>query len=162
MAWRADRDPEQARQQLGPVLECMMDVVHRYEGTTNQVLRDGMMVWFGVSIVHEDHAVRACYATLAMQTAVKQYAAAVQRIHGVPIPRHMRLNAAAEEASGREFAHVLSVRLEEAHALTEVLGLRPLVAHCHHGPGTLYAKFGQRAQALPDSLPLSRCTGPWT
>jgi hypothetical protein len=45
----------------------------------------------------------------------------------------MRLNAAAEEASGRELAHVLSVRLEEAHALTEVLGLRPLVAQCHHG-----------------------------
>jgi hypothetical protein len=88
MAWRADRHPEQARQQLGPVLECMMDVVHRYEGTTNQVLRDGMMVWFGVSIVHEDHAVRACYATLAMQTAVKQYAAEVQRTHGVPILSH--------------------------------------------------------------------------
>jgi class 3 adenylate cyclase len=126
MAWRADRDPEQARQQLGPVLECMMDVVHRYEGTTNQVLRDGMMVWFGVSIVHQDYAVRACYATLAMQTAVKQYAAEVQRTHGVPILSHMGLNAGAKEALGRELAQVLPVRLEEAHALTEVLGMRPL------------------------------------
>jgi Flp pilus assembly protein TadD len=147
MAWRADRDPEQARQQLGPVLECMMDVVHRYEGTTNQVLRDGMMVWFGVSIVHQDHAVRACYATLAMQTAVKQYAAEVQRTHGVPIPRHMGLKAGAEEALGRKLAHLQPVGLEEAHALTEVLGLRPLQAHCHLGLGILYAKVGQQETA---------------
>ena len=150
MAWRADRDPEQARQQLGPVLECMMDVVHRYEGTTNQVLRDGMMVWFGVSIVHEDHAVRACYATLAMQTAVKQYAAEVQRTHGVPILSHRGLNAGAKEALGRELAQVLPVRLEEAHALTEELGLRPLQAHCHLGLGILYAKVGQQETACTE------------
>ena len=25
--------------------------------------------------------------------------------------------------------------------------MRPLVAHCHHGLGTLYAKLGQREQA---------------
>jgi hypothetical protein len=101
MAWRANRDPEQARQQLGPVLECMMDVVHRYEGTTNQVLGDGMMVWFGVSIVHEDHAVRACHAMLAMQTAVKQYAAEVQRTHGVPILSHTDSELHAVERCGR-------------------------------------------------------------
>jgi len=33
----ADRDPEEARQLLDPVLERMMDAVHRYEGTVNQV-----------------------------------------------------------------------------------------------------------------------------
>jgi hypothetical protein len=31
----ADRDPEEARQLLDPVLERMMDAVHRYEGTVN-------------------------------------------------------------------------------------------------------------------------------
>ena len=35
----------------------------------------------------------------------------------------------------------------QALALAEELGMRPLVAHCHHGLGTLYAKFGQREQA---------------
>ena len=35
----------------------------------------------------------------------------------------------------------------QALALAEELGMRPLVAHCHLGLGTLYAKTGQREQA---------------
>ena len=65
----ADRDPEEARQLLDPVLERMMAAVHRYEGTVNQVMGDGIMALFGAPIAHEDHAVRACYAALAMQEA---------------------------------------------------------------------------------------------
>ena len=71
----ADRDPEEARQLLDPVLERMMAAVHRYEGTVNQVMGDGIMALFGAPLAHEDHAVRACYAALAMQAAVSQYAA---------------------------------------------------------------------------------------
>jgi class 3 adenylate cyclase len=74
----ADRDPEEARQLLDPVLEHMMVAVHRYEGTVNQVMGDGIMALFGAPLAHEDHAVRACYAALAMQASVKQYAADVQ------------------------------------------------------------------------------------
>ncbi len=66
----ADRDPEEARQLLDPVLERMMAAVHRYEGTVNQVMGDGIMALFGAPLAHEDHAVRACYAALAMQAAV--------------------------------------------------------------------------------------------
>src|SRR5262249_40614458 len=80
----ADRDPEEARQLLDPVLERMMGAVHRYEGTVNQVMGDGIMALFGAPLAHEDHAVRACYAALAMQVAVQQHAAVVQRTHGVP------------------------------------------------------------------------------
>src|SRR5436190_8181294 len=39
----ADRDPEEARKILDPVLTQMMDAVHRYEGTVNQVMGDGIM-----------------------------------------------------------------------------------------------------------------------
>jgi tetratricopeptide (TPR) repeat protein len=35
----------------------------------------------------------------------------------------------------------------QALALAEELGMRPLVAHCHRGLGTLYAKTGRREQA---------------
>jgi class 3 adenylate cyclase len=42
----ADRDPEEARQILDPVLELMMEAVHRYEGTVNQVMGDGIMALF--------------------------------------------------------------------------------------------------------------------
>jgi len=38
----ADRDPEKARKILDPVLAHMMDVVHRYEGTVNRVMGDGI------------------------------------------------------------------------------------------------------------------------
>ena len=89
----ADRDPEEARQLLDPVLERMMAAVHRYEGTVNQVMGDGIMALFGAPLAHEDHAVRACYAALAMQTAVKHYATEVQRTHGVPVHIRVGLNA---------------------------------------------------------------------
>src|SRR5262245_35451457 len=81
----ADRDPEEARTVLDPVLERMMEAVHRYEGTVNQVMGDGIMALFGAPLAHEDHAVRACYAALRMQESVAQYAEAVFRAHGVPI-----------------------------------------------------------------------------
>ena len=55
----ADRDPEEARKLLDPVLERMMEAVHRYEGTVNQVMGDGIMALFGAPLAHEDHAVRA-------------------------------------------------------------------------------------------------------
>ena len=89
----ADRDPEEARQLLDPVLERMMAAVHRYEGTVHENMGDGIMALFGAPIAHEDHAVRACYAALAMQAAVKQYAIEVQRTRGVPIQIRVGLNA---------------------------------------------------------------------
>jgi class 3 adenylate cyclase len=89
----ADRDPEDAREILDPVLERMMAAVHRYEGTANQVMGDAIMALFGAPIAHEDQAVRACYAALAMQASVKQYAVEVQRTRGVPIQIRVGLNA---------------------------------------------------------------------
>ena len=69
----ADRDPEEARKLLDPVIEHMMEAVHRYdEGTVNQVMGDGIMALFGAPLAHEDHAVRACYAALRMQESVEK------------------------------------------------------------------------------------------
>jgi class 3 adenylate cyclase/tetratricopeptide (TPR) repeat protein len=89
----ADRDPEEARQLLDPVLERMMAAVHRYEGTVNQVMGDGIMALFGAPIAHEDHAVRACYAALAMQEAIRRYSAEVRRGHGVEVQIRVGLNS---------------------------------------------------------------------
>ena len=89
----ADRDPEEARKLLDPVLERMMEAVHRYEGTVNQVMGDGIMALFGAPVAHEDHAVRACYAALRMQELVKGYAEQAFRTHGITVRIRVGLNS---------------------------------------------------------------------
>ncbi len=89
----ADRDPEEARKLLDPVLERMMEAVHVYEGTVNQVMGDGIMALFGAPIAHEDHAVRACYAALRMQESVNRYAEETRRAHGVTVQIRVGLNS---------------------------------------------------------------------
>ena len=89
----ADRDPEEARKLLDPVLERMMESVHRYEGTVNQVMGDGIMALFGAPVAHEDHAVRACYAALRMQELVKSYADQAFRTHGITVRIRVGLNS---------------------------------------------------------------------
>jgi class 3 adenylate cyclase/tetratricopeptide (TPR) repeat protein len=89
----ADRDPEDARKLLDPVLERMMEAVHQYEGTVNQVMGDGIMALFGAPVAHEDHAVRACYAALKMQESVKKYADGVRRSHAAVVKIRVGLNS---------------------------------------------------------------------
>jgi class 3 adenylate cyclase len=89
----ADRDPEDARKILDPVLERMMEAVHRYEGTVNQVMGDGIMALFGAPLAHEDHAVRACYAALRMQERVTRYAEEARHAHGVNVQIRVGLNS---------------------------------------------------------------------
>src|ERR1700730_12142577 len=86
-------DPEDAQRVIDPVLNVMMEAVHRYEGTVNQVLGDGIMALFGAPVAHEDHALRACYAALRMQESVKRYAEGVRRTAGVLLQIRVGLNS---------------------------------------------------------------------
>jgi len=89
----ADRDPEDARALLDGVLERMMEAVHRYEGTVNQVMGDGIMALFGAPVAHEDHAVRACYAALRMQRSVSRYADELRRGQGIDVQIRAGINS---------------------------------------------------------------------
>jgi len=89
----ADRDPEEARKLLDPVLERMMEAIHRYEGTVNQVMGDGIMALFGAPLAHEDHAVRAGYAALWVQEAVGRYAEELRRRQGLDVQIRVGLNS---------------------------------------------------------------------
>ena len=89
----ADRDPEEARQLLDPILMLMMDAVHHYDGTVNQVMGDGIMALFGAPIAHEDHAVRACYAALVMQEVVERHAKEPYRRRGIEVQIRIGLNS---------------------------------------------------------------------
>src|SRR3954468_21430815 len=86
-------DPEEARSLLDPALQAMMDAVHRYEGTVNRVMGDGIMALFGAPIAHEDHAVRACYAALALHEGMRRYADEVRHTQGVGIEARVGINS---------------------------------------------------------------------
>jgi len=70
-----------------------MDAVHRYEGTVSRLMGDGLMAMFGAPVAHEDHAVRACYAALAMLEAVRAYAEDVRQTSGATIQIRVGLNS---------------------------------------------------------------------
>src|SRR5262249_8922898 len=88
-----DLDPEIAQTLLDTALQHMMDAVHRFEGTVNDVAGDGLMAMFGAPIAHEDHALRACYAALAMQAALRRYAEEVRRTQGLEVLLRVGLNS---------------------------------------------------------------------
>src|SRR5437763_16622022 len=86
-------DPEDTRSLLDQALHVMMDGVHAYEGTVNQIMGDGIMALFGAPLAHEDHAVRACYAALAMQAALRRYSEQVHRQYGMAVQTRIGLNS---------------------------------------------------------------------
>src|SRR5207245_4520405 len=88
-----ERDPEEARELLDPILELMMDAVHWYEGTVNQVMGDGIMALFGAPLAQEDHAVRACFAALRMQELVRQYSEQTHEKHWVSVQIRVGLDS---------------------------------------------------------------------
>jgi class 3 adenylate cyclase/tetratricopeptide (TPR) repeat protein len=90
-----DLDPEAGQTLLDTALHLMMDAVHRFEGTVNDVAGDGVMAMFGAPIAHEDHALRACYAALAMQVALRRYAEDVRRTHGLEVLLRVGLHSGA-------------------------------------------------------------------
>jgi class 3 adenylate cyclase/tetratricopeptide (TPR) repeat protein len=89
----ADRDPEEARRLLDPVIEHMCEAVEKYGGTVSQVMGDGILALFGAPVSWEDHAVRACYAALSMQDLVRHYGDDIQRAYGVPVQIRIGLNS---------------------------------------------------------------------
>src|SRR5262249_17282460 len=53
----------------------------------------GIMALFGAPLAHEDHAVRACYTALRMQSATKRYAEEIRRSHGIEPQIRVGLNS---------------------------------------------------------------------
>jgi len=68
-------DPEEVHRLMSRAFDLMLAEVHRYEGTVNQFLGDGIMALFGAPIAHEDHARRAVHAALGIARALESYQA---------------------------------------------------------------------------------------
>jgi class 3 adenylate cyclase/tetratricopeptide (TPR) repeat protein len=88
-----DLDPEEAKRFLVPAVEIMTDAVHRYEGIVTRDRGDGIMASFGAPVALEDHAVRACYAALDMQKAIRVRAIEVGRDLGLPLEVRIGINS---------------------------------------------------------------------
>jgi DNA-binding winged helix-turn-helix (wHTH) protein/class 3 adenylate cyclase len=116
-----DLDPEVAQQLLEPALRAMMEAVQRYGGTVQQVQGDSIMALFGTPLAQEDHVLRAGYAALAVQAALRLYADEVQRTHGLALQWGIGLNAG--EVVLRAMSHALPID-SPAMGLTPYLAIR--------------------------------------
>jgi class 3 adenylate cyclase/tetratricopeptide (TPR) repeat protein len=85
-------DPEDVHRVMQRSFELMLTEVHRFEGTVNQFLGDGIMALFGAPIAHEDHAQRAVHAALGIQRALKHYRDELQQQRGVEFQVRLGLN----------------------------------------------------------------------
>jgi class 3 adenylate cyclase/tetratricopeptide (TPR) repeat protein len=148
----ADRDPEDARRLLDAVLERMIEAVHHYEGTVNQVMGDGIMALFGAPIAHEDHAIRAAYAALRMQQSVKEYAEELHRSLGIPV--HIRVGLNSGEVVVRSIGSDLHMDYTAVGQTTHLAARLEQMAM----PGTILAPAD--ALALIEGYVLTRGLGP--
>jgi len=88
-------DPEDVHALMDRAFELMLGEIHRYEGTVNQFLGDGLMALFGAPIAHEDHSARALHAALGIRRALGAYRDEVGAQRGIDFRVRMGLNAGA-------------------------------------------------------------------
>jgi class 3 adenylate cyclase/tetratricopeptide (TPR) repeat protein len=86
-------DPEEVHQIMDGCFRILMDEIHKCEGTVNEFRGDGVMALFGAPIAHEDHAQRACYASLAVQQALIPYGEELKRQYGIDFRMRIGLNS---------------------------------------------------------------------
>jgi tetratricopeptide (TPR) repeat protein len=78
-----------------------------------------------------------------------QHALKLSRVHREQGHQAYALRLLGEILAWREppAGEQAEVHYHQARALAEELGMRPLLAHCHRGLGTLHAKAGRQEQA---------------
>jgi class 3 adenylate cyclase/tetratricopeptide (TPR) repeat protein len=164
----ASRDPEDARQMLDRVLERMMEAVHWYEGTVNQVMGDGIMALFGAPVALEDHAIRACYAAVRMQDSLRRWGegigdeAAATRIRvginsGEVVVRSIGSDLRMDYSAVGESTH-LAARLEQIADPGTVL-ISPATLALVDGYVQVESRGPTPVKGMPEPIELFRLTG---
>ena len=85
-------DPEAMHEVMDRALRLMAEAVHRYEGTVNQFLGDGLMALFGAPVALEDHAFRGVQTALAIRETLSGYSEQLKRDRGVELQLRLGLN----------------------------------------------------------------------
>jgi class 3 adenylate cyclase/tetratricopeptide (TPR) repeat protein len=148
----AESDPEDARALLDPVLELMIQAVHRYEGTVNQVMGDGIMALFGAPLAHEDHALRACCAALRIQHDVESHSE--ERVRNQRVRTPVRIGINSGEVVVRSIGSDLDMDYTAVGQTTHLAGRLEQMAT----PGTILC--GPATQRLAEGFLRCRSLGP--
>ena len=108
---------ERLREIMADLVGRSIRVVERYGGTVDKFTGDGIMAVFGAPVALEDHAVRACFAALAIQQQASELAADIERTDRVAFSQRVGLN------SGQVIAGEVASRALGYTAMGEHVGL---------------------------------------
>ncbi len=93
MALAEQVDPEEWHAILDRFFQILTEGVHRFEGTVNQYLGDGIMALFGAPIAPEHHAQRACYAALHLRDELREFGREMRRTRSLDFSTRIGLNS---------------------------------------------------------------------
>jgi predicted ATPase/class 3 adenylate cyclase len=122
-------DPESLRQLMTRYFQEMEPVIRRFGGTIEKFIGDAIMAVFGVPRLHEDDALRAVRAAVAMRDALQDLNNEFERRWGVRIVIRTGVNTgeviAGDASHGESFVYGdavnIAARLEQAADAGEIL-----------------------------------------
>ncbi len=86
-------DVEVVQDIMNTYFKILMESVYKYEGVVAQLLGDGIMVFFGAPLAHEDHAQRACYSALSIQALTREYSEQIHQQYGTDFKVRVGINS---------------------------------------------------------------------
>src|SRR5262249_20825988 len=78
-------DPEEYRDVVRAYQRVCTDVIQRYDGHIAQLLGDGLLVYFGYPVAHEDDPHRAVRTGLGILTAMRDLNQGLQQTKGIQL-----------------------------------------------------------------------------
>src|SRR5438128_776555 len=109
-------DPEALQELLARYFERMKGIVESHGGSVEKFIGDAVMAVFGVPVVHEDDALRACRAAVEMRDALAEL-----RVEGRIGVNSGEVLTGTEERLATGDAVNVAARLEQAAEAGEVL-----------------------------------------
>jgi len=122
-------DPESLRALMTRYFDVMREVIEFHGGVVEKFIGDAVMAVFGVPVVHEDDALRACRAGLEIRSQLAGLETQIKAERGASVEWRMGINTgevvAGDVASGQRLvtgdAVNVAARLEAAAAPGEIL-----------------------------------------
>jgi class 3 adenylate cyclase/tetratricopeptide (TPR) repeat protein len=122
-------DPESLRGVMTRYFDIMRDAIESHGGAVEKFIGDAVMAIFGVPVVHEDDALRACRAAIEIRGRLSELEPLIRADRGVAIEWRAGINTgpvvAGDVAAGQRIvtgdAVNVAARLEAAAAPGEIL-----------------------------------------